>query len=355
MKGIILHGGHGTRLRPLTHTGPKQLLPIANKPMSEYCIESIKETGIKEIAIIIGGLGSKKVREYYGTGEKFGLSFTYIEQDSPKGIAHAIQLCKEFVQNEKFLVFLGDNIIQKSIREFTLKFEKSNFDATVLLCKVDNPSRFGIASVTEEKITKIVEKPKNPSSDLAVTGIYFLTSKIFEIIENLKPSWRNELEITDALDILLEKNHNLSYEIITDYWKDTGTPEDIIHANGQLIEKMKDSFLGVKENNVKIDGKVLVGKNSLIKSDTIINGPAIIGENCIINSGTIIGPNVSIGDNSSISKCNVMNSIIMKNCKIDLDMNIQNSIISNNSEITYDDKLNNKKVFLLGEGTKIFF
>ena len=355
MKGIILHGGHGTRLRPLTHTGPKQLLPIANKPMSEYCVESIKEAGIKNIAIIIGGIGSKKVREYYGTGEKFGLSFTYIEQDSPKGIAHAIQLCKEFVQNEKFLVFLGDNIIQKSIREFTLKFEKSNFDATVLLCKVDNPSRFGIASVTEEKITKIVEKPKNPSSDLAVTGIYFLTSKIFEIIENLKPSWRNELEITDALDILLEKNHNLSYEIITDYWKDTGTPEDIIHANGQLIEKMKDSFLGVKENNVKIDGKVLVGKNSLIKSDAIINGPVIIGENCLINSGTIIGPNVSIGDNSSISKCNVTNSIIMKNCKIDLDVNIQNSIISNNSEITYDDKLNNKKVFLLGEGTKIFF
>jgi len=355
MKGIILHGGHGTRLRPLTHTGPKQLLPIANKPMSEYCVESIKEAGVTDIAIIIGGIGSKKVREYYGTGEKFGLSFTYIEQDSPKGIAHAIQLCKEFVQNEKFLVFLGDNIIQKSIREFTLKFEKSNFDATVLLCKVDNPSRFGIASVTEEKITKIVEKPKNPSSDLAVTGIYFLTSKIFEIIENLKPSWRNELEITDALDILLEKNHNLSYEIITDYWKDTGTPEDIIHANGQLIEKMKDSFLGVKENNVKINGKVLVGKNSLIKSDAIINGPVIIGENCLINSGTIIGPNVSIGDNSSISKCNVTNSIIMKNCKIDLDVNIQNSIISNNSEITYDDKLNNKKVFLLGEGTKIFF
>jgi len=331
------------------------LLPISNKPMSEYCVESIKEAGIKEIAIIIGGIGSKKVREYYGTGKKFGLSFTYIEQDEPKGIAHAIQLCKEFVNNEKFLVFLGDNIIQKSINEFALKFEKSNFDATVLLCKVDNPSRFGIASVKGGKIIKIIEKPKNPSSDLAVTGIYFLTSKIFEIIDNLKPSWRNELEITDALDILLEKNHNLSYEIITDYWKDTGTPEDIIHANGQLIEKMKDSFLGVKENNVKIDGKVLVGKNSLIKSDTIINGPAIIGENCIINSGTIIGPNVSIGDNSSISKCNVTNSIIMKNCKIDLDMNIQNSIISNNSEITYDDKLNNKKVFLLGEGTKIFF
>lgn len=355
MKGIILHGGHGTRLRPLTHTGPKQLLPIANKPMSEYCIESIKEAGIKDIAIIIGGIGSNKVKEYYGTGEKFGLCFTYIEQDSPKGIAHAIQLCKEFVKNEKFLVFLGDNIIQKSIREFALKFEESNFDATVLLCKVDNPSRFGIASVTNGKITKIIEKPKNSSSDLAVTGIYFLTSKIFKIIDNLKPSWRNELEITDALDILLEKNNNLSYEIITDYWKDTGTPEDIINANGQLIEKMNEYFFGNKEDNVSINGKVIVGKNSLIKSNVIINGPVIIGENCLINSGTIIGPNVSIGNNSTISKCNVVNTIIMENCKINLNMNIYNSIISNNSEIISDNKLNNEKVFLLGEGTKIFF
>ena len=355
MKGIILHGGHGTRLRPLTHTGPKQLLPIANKPMSEYCIESIKEAGIKDIAIIIGGLGSKKVREYYGTGEKFGLSFTYIEQDYPKGIAHAIQLCKKFVKNEKFLVFLGDNIIQKSIHEYALKFEKSNFDATVLLCKVDNPSRFGIASVKDGKIIKIIEKPKNPSSDLAVTGIYFLTSKIFEIIDNLKPSWRNELEITDALDILLEKNHNLSYEIITDYWKDTGTPEDIIHANGQLIEKMDPLFFGVKEDNVKINGTVIVGKNSLIKSDVIINGPAIIGENCLINSGITIGPNVSIGKNSNISKCSLMNSIIMENCKIDLDVNIKNSIVSNNSEIISYNKSKNESVFLLGEGTKIFY
>ena len=355
MKGIILHGGHGTRLRPLTHTGPKQLLPIANKPMSEYCIESIKEAGITEIAIIVGGIGSKKVREYYGTGEKFGLSFTYIEQDEPRGIAHAIQLCKEFVQNEKFLVFLGDNIIQKSIREIALKFEKSNFDATLLLCKVDNPSRFGIASVTEGKITKIIEKPKNPISNLAVTGIYFLTSKIFKIIDDLKPSWRNELEITDALDILLEKNHNLSYEIITDYWKDTGTPEDIIHANGQLIEKMNDSFLGKKENNVKITGKVIVGRNSIIKSDVVITGPVIIGENCIINPGVILGPNTSIGDNSQLSRCKINDSIIMKNCKIDLNVHMINSIISDNSQIIKSDQSGDEKIFLLGEGTKILF
>ena len=202
MKGIILHGGHGTRLRPLTHTGPKQLLPIANKPMSQYCLESISDTGITDIAIIIGGVGSNKVREFYGDGSKFGVNITYIHQDEPKGIAHAISLCKEFVNGEKFLVFLGDNIIQKSISDYVTNFKNSTFDATILLCEVDNPSRFGIADVENQKILKITEKPKNPISNLAVTGIYLLTPLIFRIIENLKPSWRNELEITDALDKL---------------------------------------------------------------------------------------------------------------------------------------------------------
>ena len=236
MKGIILHGGHGTRLRPLTHTGPKQLLPIANKPMSQYCIESIREAGITDIAIIIGGLGANKVREYYGNGENFGVNITYIEQDEPRGIAHAIRLCKEFVNNEKFLVFLGDNIIQKPITDFVENFNKSDYDATVLLCEVDNPSRFGIADVENEKIVKITEKPKKPTSNLAVTGIYLLTPLIFEVIDNLKPSWRNELEITDALDNLLKQNDNIGYETITDYWKDTGTPEDILNANRQVLE-----------------------------------------------------------------------------------------------------------------------
>mgnify|MGYP003309488409 FL=1 len=235
MKGIILHGGHGTRLRPLTHTGPKQLLPIANKPMSQYCLEAIAETGITDIAIIIGGVGADKVREFYGNGNKFGVNITYIEQDEPRGIAHAIRLCKDFINNEKFLVFLGDNIIQKSIADFVEKFKKTDSDATVLLCEVDNPSQFGIADVENGKIIKITEKPKSPTSNLAVTGIYFLTPVIFEIIDNLKPSWRNELEITDALDNLLRKNDNISYEKITDYWKDTGTPGDILHANGEII------------------------------------------------------------------------------------------------------------------------
>ena len=353
MKAIVLHGGHGTRLRPLTHTGPKQLLPIANKPMSQYCIESIKETGINEIAIIVGGTGSSKVREYYGSGEKFGVSFTYIEQDRPKGIAHAIRLCKEFVNNEKFLVFLGDNIVQRSIADFTSNFKKSEFDATILLCEVDNPSRFGIAAIENNKITKILEKPKDPPSNLAVTGIYFLTPIIFDVIDNLKPSGRNELEITDALDILLEKNHNISFEMITEYCKDTGTPEDILHANRQILEKMDEYFYGARENGVKVSGKLIVGKNSRIESNVSIRGPVIIGENCRINSGVTIGPNTSIGDNSEISNCSIENTILMKNCKIDLQGKIKNSIISNNSEIIQGKISNEEKIFLLGEGTKI--
>ena len=327
MKGIILHGGHGTRLRPLTHTGPKQLLPIANRPMSEYCLDSIKETGITDVAIIIGGIGSNKVKEYYGNGKNFGVNITYIEQDEPRGIAHAIRLCKKFVSNEKFLVFLGDNIIQKPITDFVENFNKSDYDATVLLCEVDNPSRFGIADVENEKIVKITEKPKKPASNLAVTGIYLLTPLIFEVIDNLKPSWRNELEITDALDNLLKQNDNIGYETITDYWKDTGTPEDILNANRQVLEHICNQTGG---------------------------NPSIIGKNCKIDESASIGPNVSIGDNTIISSDVVIeNSIIMSGCKIDGSLNIKDSIISANCHLHGNNKDKTKKVFLLGEGTKI--
>ena len=341
MKGIVLHGGYGTRLRPLTHTGPKQLLPIANKPMSQYCIESIKETGITEIAIIIGGIGSNKVREYYGSGEKFGVSFTYIEQDKPKGIAHAIGLCKEFVNNDKFLVFLGDNIIQKPITDFVENFNKSNYDATVLLCEVNNPSRFGIADVENEKIVKITEKPKKPTSNLAVTGIYLLTPLIFDVIDSLKPSGRNELEITDALDILLEKNHNISFEMITDYWKDTGTPEDILNANRQILEYICNEGCIVDESSITLPSKSWIE-------------PSIIGKNCKIDESAQIGPNASIGDNTIISSNVVIeNSIIMSDCEIDGGLNIRDSIISTNCHLHGNNKDKTKKIFLLGEGTKI--
>lgn len=350
MKGILLHAGHGTRLRPLTHTGPKQLLPIANKPMSEYCLESMKDAGIIEVAIIIGGNGSNKVKEYYENGKKLGLKISYIEQDAPKGIAHAISLCEDFVGEEKFLVFLGDNIIQKSIRDIADKFENDLVSATILLCEVDNPSRFGIADVKNGKIIKIMEKPKDPPTNLAVTGIYFLTPKIFDIISRLKPSWRNEYEITDALDMLLREGHKITYATITDYWKDTGTPEDIINANDVILQKLESYCHGIIETK-NISGNTMIGKGTVINENVKIVGPVLIGENCNIESNCTIGPNVSIGNNSKLSKCHISDSIIMENCIIDCVIKIKNSIIASNSKIL--SKENEENVLLLGEGTKI--
>ena len=351
MKGIILHGGHGTRLRPLTHTGPKQLLPIANKPMSEYCIESLIDAGITEIAIIIGGTGANKVREYYGNGDKFNVKITYIEQDQPRGIAHAISLCKNFIDNEKFLVFLGDNIIQKSIKDFVSEFQNSDAKASILLCEVDNPTQFGIADIKDGQIVKILEKPKNPPTNLAVTGIYLLTPKIFEIIDNLKPSWRNELEITDALDMLLQKKLKIIYHMITDYWKDTGTPNDILNANGTILANMDSYFSGIEEGKNNIRGKIMVGTDSIIKNNSTLDGPIIIGKNCILD-GVTIGSNTSIGDNSKLSDCEIKNSIVMSDCNICGSMKINDSIIAYNSSITSNKNIDEKK-FLLGEGTKI--
>ena len=352
MKGIILHGGHGTRLRPLTHTGPKQLLPIANKPMSQFGLESIRDAGIIEIAIIIGGIGSQKVKEYYGDGQKFGVKITYVEQDEPRGIAHAISLCKKFIGKEKFLTFLGDNILLDDISNYVREFQESDADASIILCKVDNPTRFGIADIKNGEIKKIIEKPKEPPTNLAVIGVYLLTPKIFDIINRLKPSWRNELEITDALQMLLEEKNKIIYNTVSENWKDTGTPEDIIQANDIILRESKSYFLGEKEEGVIMNGNIMVGKNTKIKKNVKLNGPVIIGENCLIESG-IIGPNTSIGNSSRISKCNLNNSIVMENCEIECEYEIKNSIISKNSKISQTKSLNVEKVFLLGEGTKI--
>jgi len=350
VKGVILHGGHGTRLRPLTHTGPKQLLPIANKPMSQYCVESLKDAGIVDIAIIIGGVGKNKVKEFYGDGTNFGVSFRYFEQESPKGIAHGVNLCKKFIGNEKFVVFLGDNIIQKSIREYVNEFKLSDVSASLLLCKVPNPSSFGIAELKNEKIVKIIEKPKEPKSNLAVTGIYFLTPTIFEIIANLKPSWRNELEITDALDQMLEKNEKITYHMITDYWKDTGTPEDVLHANKQILKKIigNSEYRG-KDNSI-ISNNSIIGEGSIIRGNSVISSSVIIGKNCIIEDACIESY-TSLGNETIVKSAKIKNSIIMENCKIEGKLTIKDSIIAKNSRI--NSKNNNEKIFLLGEGTQI--
>ena len=351
MKGIILHGGHGTRLRPLTHTGPKQLLPIANKAMSQYALEDLKTAGVTEIGIIIGDVFPEKVKEYYGTGENFGVKITYIYQDAPKGISHAIRLCKDFIGNDKFIVYLGDNVLRRNLIDYTKKFQSSNSDAMILLCKVDDPQRFGIAELDQNdsgKIKKIVEKPKVPPSDLAVIGIYFLTPKIFDVIDRLKPSWRGELEITEALQMLMDDGNKIEYDTVTGWWKDTGTPEDIIHANKLVLDSIGTENQFLIDSDTTIKDNVVVGTGTVIDTGSFITGPVIIGKNCTIGRGVKLGPYVSVGDNCNLKDCIIQDSIIMTGCKIDVKVDFESSIISHGSEITASN-IPKKYQFLLGE------
>jgi len=352
VKGIILHGGHGTRLRPLTHTGPKQLLIIANKPMSQYALEDLREAGITDIAIIIGDVYPEKVKEYYGDGTKFGVKIKYIFQDKPKGISHAIRLCKDFIGNEKFVVYLGDNVLRTGLEKYTKKFVSSKADAMILLCDVDDPSRFGIAELEGKKIKKIIEKPKNSNSNLAVIGVYFLTPKIFNIIDNLKPSWRGELEITDALQMIMDKGLSIQYDTVTGWWKDTGTPEDVLHANKLILDTIGTSNQFVLREGSKVQGNIVIGKNSSISRDSFVTGPAVIGDHCTIGPSARIGPYVSVGNNSVLKKCDVENSIIMDGCKITSKIHISDSIVANGSEIT-DNPQPKKHQFLLGERSQV--
>ncbi len=352
MKGVILHGGHGTRLRPLTHTGPKQLLPISNKPMSQYALEDLREAGITDIAIIIGDVYPEKVKEFYEDGKKFGVKLSYIYQDKPKGIAHAIRLCKKFIGNDRFVVYLGDNVLRTGLVNYSKKFSSSKSDAMILLCEVDDPSRFGIAELDGTKIKNIVEKPKNPSSNLAVIGVYFLTPKIFDIIDKLKPSWRGELEITEALQLMMDNKLTIIYDTVTGWWKDTGTPEDILHANQLILDSIGTKNQFHLDEGVKVQGTIVIGKNSTISRDSFVKGPVIIGEDCHIGPAVRIGPYVSVGNKSVLKNCEIENSIIMEDCKIHSQVHISDSIIAHGSEII-DNPQPKKHQFLLGERSQV--
>ncbi|MCW1311657.1 MAG: sugar phosphate nucleotidyltransferase, partial [Candidatus Rehaiarchaeum fermentans] len=219
MKGVILHGGAGTRLRPITHTGPKQLIPIGNKPMSQYALEYLTDSGIKDIAIVLGDIYPDKVKDYYGDGSKFNCKITYIDQGRPLGIAHAISLTEEFVNDDKFVVILGDNLIGDSIDKYVKKFEYSDYDAYLLLSESSHPSDFGVAKFSSSgKLIGLIEKPKEPPSNFVITGIYFFKPVIYEHIKKLKPSWRNEYEITEAIQFLINSGGKIGYDIIGGWW-----------------------------------------------------------------------------------------------------------------------------------------
>jgi glucose-1-phosphate thymidylyltransferase len=354
MKGIILHGGYGTRLRPLTHTGPKQLIPVANKPISQHALEDLIEAQIKEIIIVLGNTYPEKVKEHYGDGSKFGAKITYISQGEPKGIAHAIGLCKQHVKNQPFVVYLGDNLIKGGIKDFVKTFKTSKHEAMILLSEVENPQRFGVAKFNKQrKLTALVEKPKQPPSNYALTGIYFLKPTIFKMIKQLKPSWRGELEITEAIQLLLEKGYDIGYQIVKGWWKDTGAPEDILEANRLILDEIKPEIQGKIENHASLQGRVSIGENTTIKHGAIIRGPTIIGNNSAVEKDVYIGPYTSVGNNTTIKRGEIENSIIMDNCHIDIDDRITDSLIGPNSTITSDKNKPKARRFLIGEQSQI--
>jgi len=355
MKGVILHGGFGTKLRPLTHTGPKQLIPVANKPISQYVMEDLKNSGITEMAVVLGSIYPEKVKEYYGDGRKFGVKIQYIQQDEPKGIAHAVSLCKEYIDNQSFIVYLGDNLIKGGIHDFAKRFKKSNDDAIILLCQVKNPQRFGVAKIDENgKLVRLIEKPKEPPSNYALTGIYFFRPIIFEMIKRLKPSWRRELEITDAIQLLLEAGYSVGHRIVQGWWKDTGTPEDILEANRLILDELKAEIKGKIETQTTIQGRVSIGENTTIKNGAIIRGPTIVGNSSTIGNDVYIGPFTSIGNHTTIKRGEIENSIIMDNCVIDIDDRITDSLIGPCSSILSNEKNKPKaRKFLIGEQSQI--
>jgi len=251
-------------------------------------------------------------------------------------------------------VYLGDNVLRKDLLYYTKKFQQSNSDAMILLCEVDEPSRFGIAELDKNNktIKKIVEKPKNPTSNLAVIGVYFLTPKIFDIIKILKPSRRGELEITDALQLLMDEGNSIEYDTVTGWWKDTGTPEDILHANRLILDSIGKENQFVINKDAKIQENIVIGKNSSISSDSFVKGPAIIGENCVIGPSARIGPYVSMGDSSKVKNCDIENSILMENTTISSKIHIKDSIIANGSKIEDNEEPKNFQ-FLLGERSQV--
>ncbi|EZQ12034.1 MULTISPECIES: glucose-1-phosphate thymidylyltransferase [Acidianus] len=346
MKAVILHGGQGTRLRPLTHTGPKQLIKIGGKAVSQWGIEALRDAGIEEFAIILGDNFPEKVIEYYGDGTKLGIKITYIYQGKARGLADAVYKAKDFVRDENFVVYLGDNVVLQGL---DLIAGDGNYNA-ILLAKVSNPQRFGVAVVKDNKVINLVEKPKDLISNLALVGVYRFTPDIFKEIQRLKPSWRGELEITDAIQGLVNDNVEVKYKIIEGWWKDTGTPEDLLEANYVLLDTYSRKEIDGKIKESEINGRVL-SSNATIENSRII-GPTTIGEGTIIKN-SYIGPYVSVGDNVIIEDSEILsNTLILNGARIS-SVTLSDSVIGANAKIYRNESKPKVLKLIVGENSVI--
>jgi glucose-1-phosphate thymidylyltransferase len=336
MKALVLSGGRGTRLRPLTFTTAKQLIPVANKPILGYVLDHVAHAGIKDVGVIIAPETGQEVKNYVKDGAEWDINVTYIPQE-PLGLAHAVKTAQNFLGKDNFIMCLGDNLIGKGFNTLIKKFENEKLDALILLKEVEDPTRFGIALLDEkDNIIKLIEKPETPPSNLALVGVYLFTSKIHKAIERIKPSWRGELEITDAIQEMINMGYKVKAEKLETWWLDTGKKDDILYANAKILDEYIKQEINGETINTKIEGRVTIQKNAKTINSTI-RGPAIIGQNCQIEN-SFVGPYTSIGNNTQIIESSIEYSVVLENALIKGVTRLEESLIGRNTKIIKNQK-----------------
>ena len=351
MKGLILSGGKGTRLRPLTLTSAKQLVPVANKPVLFYGIETLAEAGIREIGIVVGET-RREIETAVGDGSKWGLKVTYIQQEAPLGLAHAVLISEQFLGNEPFAMYLGDNLLFNGIVPFVREFEQARPASLILLTPVPNPEQFGVAETDGGRVIRLVEKPKKPRSNLALVGIYLFGSEIHESVRRIKPSARNELEITDAIQDLIDRGFEVRSHVVKGWWKDTGRLEDMLEANRLVLDSVARRIEGTVDEASRIEGKVVVEPGSEI-TGSIVRGPAIIGRDARIRN-SYIGPFTAIMDEVEISSAEIEHSIVMDGSRItNLRDRVTDSLIGRNVTVVRSSGKRSALRFMLGDRSEV--
>ena len=331
MKGLILSGGKGTRLRPLTYTSAKQLVPVANKPVLFYGIEALVAAGITEIGIVVGDTHAE-IRAAVGDGSAWGARVTYLEQDAPRGLAHAVLISEAFMAGESFVMYLGDNLLNKGISGFVEEFVREAPAAQILLTRVPDPNMFGVAELVDGRVVRLVEKPKEPKSDLALVGVYMFSPAIFDAVKRIRPSFRNELEITDAIQDLIDRGLEVRPHLVQGWWKDTGKLEDMLEANRLILDTIERRIEGAVDGESRIEGKVVIEAGAVIER-SVIRGPAVIGADARIVHA-YVGPFSSIGPRAEIRDTEIEHSIVLEGSVIsDLANRVEDSLIGRNVRI----------------------
>ena len=336
MKALVLSGGKGTRLRPLTFTCAKQLIPVANKPILGYVLDQVAATSIKEVGIITAPETGQYVKDYVNNGSKWNLNVAYIPQE-PLGLAHAVKTAQQFLARDSFIMCLGDNVTGQGLNTFIQKFQKEHLDALIILKEVDDPSNFGIAQLDDKgNIVKLVEKPKTPMGNLAIIGTYLFSNKIHQAIKRIKPSWRGELEITDAVQEMINMGFTVKAEILNSWWLDTGKKDDILSANAKILDEYITRDIKGSVTNSTIEGRVKVEADAKIVNSTV-RGPCIIGKTTLIEN-SFVGPYSSIGDNSQILNSHLEHCVILENVTITDVERLEDSLIGKNAKVTKNQK-----------------